>query len=230
MNPVPLHVVEGVLLCAVCLFDESINLVIQLEQRKFVHFTRFGQLRGLFCCLNFLHSASDADVIYSHLVFARNGKRMISVTRSPHAQLGFWEIHIRAPDDVASSSSSSSSSSSAGVAVSNSGLQITLARLVDASLAELMGASGSGGSYADEVSYASFNPRSKRQFLLGGPRALSLWQVDVKFEQYSLTKVYADHPRPPCTHHHTPPHPTTSHHIPPHVTTSQHILIGFESP
>jgi hypothetical protein len=45
----------------------------------------------------------------------------------------------------------------------------------------------------DDTQYVSFNPRSKKQFVLGNQRSLSIWVVNTKFEQFSLIKTYGCH-------------------------------------
>ena len=101
--------------------------------------------------------AAGSEIEYSHIAVSRNGKRMVSVSRSPNAQLVFWEVATVKPGVPAAAAAT------------------VVSKLVEAPLG------------TDDVFYASFNPRSKRQFVLGNQNALTIWQVDMRFEQYSLT-------------------------------------------
>jgi hypothetical protein len=124
--------------------------------------------RSAFTCIP---TPAGSDLEYSHLILARNGKRMVSVSRSPHSQLVFWDLSTTAGKGAAPANSNAAASSS------SSGAPITAVKLVDAPLT------------GDDVFYASFNPRSKRQFVIGNQRALTVWQIDTKFDQYSLART-----------------------------------------
>lgn len=105
--------------------------------------------------MHILPHTAGSEIEYSHIIVSRNGKRMVSVSRTPNAQLVFWEVATVKP----------------GVAAA----AVVVSKIVEAPLG------------TDDVFYASFNPRSKRQFVLGNQNALTIWQVDMRFEQYSLT-------------------------------------------
>ena len=118
----------------------------------------------MFDCYDF---AAGAEMEYSHLIISRNGKRMVSVSRAPNAQLIFWDIATLVKLSPVAIAAAASNPASLATTVAT--------KLVEAPLS------------SDDIFYASFNPRSKRQFLLGNQRGLTVWQVDMRFEQYSLT-------------------------------------------